>query len=356
MPTVTRNRNLIAGMNNIIIQREPRVKRYWKKAKSTELRPWMEKRDTFLRQATPIKKRVMRGVKCLASCSELKDIAGLFGVGVTTVQECYDDFIVAVNEVLPKKYIRWPATEEQYKGKAKRFEELWNWPMAVAAIDGCHFPYSPPIERSTDYYNFKGWYSCIAFAACDADGIVTYVKAGIPGRANDSTIFRSSQLFEKIQRDGFPTSSRFHQNVRIPYHVIGDSAFRLESWCLKPYTHRSELSPAKTYFNSRLSRARRIIENVFGQVKGRWRRILKRQECKIEKVAPVILAAFTLHNYCNAENAMYEENWDQEVALMEEGYEQPSSLGEVNNTPSCEDIRTALVKEFELNPLQFAIR
>ncbi|CAG7717853.1 unnamed protein product, partial [Allacma fusca] len=107
--------------------------------------PNMEKKDTFLRRAIPITKRVMIGVKCLASCSELKDIAGLFGVGVTTVQECFDDFVAAVNEVIPKKYILWPATEEEYKRKAKRFEDLWNWPMAVAAIDGCHFPCSPPV-------------------------------------------------------------------------------------------------------------------------------------------------------------------------------------------------------------------
>ncbi|CAG7690434.1 unnamed protein product, partial [Allacma fusca] len=86
-----------------------------------------------------------------------------FGVGVTTVQECFDDFVAAVNEVIPKTYILWPATEEEYKQKAKRFEDLWNWPMGVAAIDGCHFPCSPLVERCTDYYNFKGWYSCIAF-------------------------------------------------------------------------------------------------------------------------------------------------------------------------------------------------
>ena len=59
-------------------------------------------------------------------------------------------------------------SEKEYEQIAIDFEQRWQWPMAVGAIDGCHIPINAPIELATDYYNFKGWHSILCLAICDA--------------------------------------------------------------------------------------------------------------------------------------------------------------------------------------------
>ena len=41
--------------------------------------------------------------------------------------------------------------------------------MAVGCIDGSQFPVQPYKEQAQDYYNYKGWYSMLALAICDAN-------------------------------------------------------------------------------------------------------------------------------------------------------------------------------------------
>ena len=53
-----------------------------------------------------------------------------------------------------------------------------------------------------------------------------------------------------------------------PPVILGDGAFPLSSWIMKP--HRDAvLTPEKAYFNYRLSRARMIMVGAFDKLKGR---------------------------------------------------------------------------------------
>ena len=83
--------------------------------------------------------------------------------------------------------------------------------------------------------------------------------------------------------------------VETPPVILGDGAFPLRSWIMKPHGD-AVLTPEKAYFNCRLSRARMITECAFGKLKGRFRVLFRKCESKKETVKIVGLACVVLHN------------------------------------------------------------
>ena len=68
---------------------------------------------------------------------------------------------------------------------------------------------------------------------------------------------------------------------------------------MKPYTD-AVLSPKQRYFNYCLNRARMVTECAYGQLKGRWRVLLRKCESSAENVRTFALACMVLHNVCLA--------------------------------------------------------
>ena len=64
---------------------------------------------------------------------------------------------------------------------------------------------------------------------------------------------------------------------------------------MQPYP-KKELNNQKCTFNYRLSRARRVIENVFGILCAKWRIFRKPIIAKVENAENYVKAAVCLHN------------------------------------------------------------
>ena len=83
---------------------------------------------------------------------------------------------------------------------------------------------------------------------------------------------------------------------KIPFVIVGDNAFALKNYMMKPFPQRN-LTIEKRIYNYRHSRARRISENMFGILANRWRVFQTTMHLSPERATSVTLSALILHNY-----------------------------------------------------------
>ena len=67
---------------------------------------------------------------------------------------------------------------------------------------------------------------------------------------------------------GYPKIGKKVGSLLVPPLILGDAAFPLQPWLMKPCTNANP-TPQQRYYNYRLSRARMVTEVAFGQLKGR---------------------------------------------------------------------------------------
>lgn len=69
-------------------------------------------------------------------------------------------------------------------------------------------------------------------------------SCGFPGNSHDAVIFRSTDLWSRIQEGFIPVIGKTVGDVTVPPLIVGDSAFPLRTWLMKPYTNAALTPPA----------------------------------------------------------------------------------------------------------------
>lgn len=172
----------------------------------------------------------------------------------------------AIYKALQPEFLVVPHTESEWINIAKNFETLWQYPMCVGALDGKHIKISPPPASSSHYYNYKGDFSVVLLALVDAHLQFIYVDVGTNGRISDGGVWHKSTFKQSLDANllHIPAAGVLpNTKERVPCVIVADDAFPLTNSIMKPYPGKS-LNEKKRIFNYRLSRARRVSENAFG--------------------------------------------------------------------------------------------
>ena len=168
---------------------------------------------------------------------------------------------------------------ESLKSVVDGFFTKWSVPQCAGTIGSSHIANKPPLLNHTDYYNCKGWYSILFQAVVDHNYLFRDICVGWPGSVHDARVYANSKLYQNaIQGKILNGNKRKIANVDVPVYLIGDSAYPLSTFFMKPFDYNiTQLQDIKQY-NYRVSRARIVTENAFGQLKARWRRLSKQND------------------------------------------------------------------------------
>ena len=108
----------------------------------------------------------------------------------------------------------------------------------------------------------------------------------------------------------------------MPLLVVGDAAYPMLPFLVKGF--QGQTTEAQRAFNVKLNSARVVIEQAFGRLKCRWRRLLKRSEHYARNVPRIVLAATVLHNLVESAGDPFNHGWWGAVERANEVAPQPA--------------------------------
>lgn len=194
-----------------------------------------------------------------------------------------------------------PSTEDEWMKIVQEFNEKWNFPNCVGAIDGKHCIIQAPIKSGNDYFNnYKSTFSVVLMAIVDANYNFIYADVGCQGRISDGGVFRNTHFYEKLQNNelNLPHDQSLPQRQqKVPFVFIADDAFPLQTHIMKPYPGTHSKGSNKRVYNYRLSRGRRVVENAFGILSAVFRVLRKPMLLQPGKASEIIMACVHIHNY-----------------------------------------------------------
>ena len=152
-----------------------------------------------------------------------------------------------------------------------------------------------PVNSTSEYYNYKSFFSIVLFALVDADYNFLFVDIGCQGRISDSGVFKNTDLYKTIERKSLALPEETPlpgRHIHMPYVILGDEAFPLTENIMKPYSGTHSKGSRERIFNYRLSRARRVVENVLV-----FRILRKPMLLQPEKAEIIALTIVYVHNF-----------------------------------------------------------
>lgn len=194
--------------------------------------------------------------------------------------------------------MQFPKSANEWRNIAEEFETRWNFPHCLGAMDGKHVAITPPPESGSFFFNYKGYHSQVLFGVANANYELIYFNYGVNGRVSDGGVIQLTDLYTKLKNGtlNIPGCGMVG-NERLPYVFVADDAFSLTTNIMKPINRKIGTKENKI-FNYRLSRARRMIESVFGILVARFGVLQKPISfTSLDKVHNVVMACCYLHNY-----------------------------------------------------------
>lgn len=160
------------------------------------------------------------------------------------------------------------------------------------------------VRNVAGYFSRKGFYAVNCQVIVDKKKRILWRSIKCRGGEHDSNAFKKTKLYEQLVND-------YQTFIQNGFYLIGDSAYALASFLLKPFDGATPYSDEDS-FNFFLSSSRIYVECCFGEIDGRWGILWKPLAFSLGRNLAVIDAVMRLHNFI----VDYRERTNEDVALL----------------------------------------
>lgn len=156
-------------------------------------------------------------------------------MGKTTVRQIVLETCDAIWKLLSKIYVTEP-NEWEYRQIADEYNNRWNMPNCLGAMDGKHIYIQCPPKSHTMYFNYKKRFSIVLFAVCDDKYTFTNVCLGAYGSQSDGGIY--DELLPLLHRYIYNLKNCYFQAFSPKHNLAKDYAmgnylYQMKRYCLK---------------------------------------------------------------------------------------------------------------------------
>lgn len=236
----------------------------------------------------------------LATGNSIRSLHFEFLIGRSTISNIIRETCTAIWETMQGQYME-EITEQDWLNISLQFENKANFPHCVGSIDGKHIRLINPWGSSSEYFNYKKYFSIVLMAVADANYCFRFIDVGAYGHEGDSNILKGTNFGKKLYSNKLPLPQpsllpNDESGQLQPYVFVADEAFALCENLLRPYPSK-DLTYKKRIFNYRLSRARRYVECAFGIFANKWRIYHRPIDVSVDLVDIIVKATCVLHNF-----------------------------------------------------------
>ena len=266
----------------------------------------IRKQDTGARKALEPGLKLAVTLRFLATGDSYSTLMYGFLVAKNTICKFIGPVCQAIIDAFCRDFMETPDTQEEWREIEAVFRKRWDLPHCLGAIDGKHVALWCPPNTGSEYFNYKGHFSIVLMAVVDANYKFLNINVGAKGAGSDGGLFAAIDFKKDMDRGllDVPPAEPLpggDPNKPVPYFFVGDEAFPLKTWLMKPLPRRN-LTDAEAIYNYRISRARRVVENAFGILAARFRCLLRPMQLRPEKAIKVVIACCCLHNMLRTHN------------------------------------------------------
>lgn len=177
-------------------------------------------------------------LRFLAAGISQQALAASYKLGTATVSNIVKEVCRALWVGLKDDFLKFPLGD-QWEVIREGFWSEWNYPNCVGAIDGKHVRVRAPANSGSSFFNYKGFFSFILMAACDAKYRFTFVDVGAYGRDSDAGVFGRTNFGAQLIQGRLPLPPQAPLpglDIWTPSVFVADEAFPQKVNLMRPYS------------------------------------------------------------------------------------------------------------------------
>ncbi|XP_041376732.1 protein ALP1-like [Gigantopelta aegis] len=170
-------------------------------------------------------------IRYLAFGDSYRSLAYFFRMPHNIISKVVREVCASIVEEYSPEVFSTPSTPDSCRVVADRFGSRWSFHIAIKCSK----------DSDSLYYNYTDFFSTLLLALVDGDYYkFLWADVGTNGSASDCSVFNSSTLSTALMDNTLrlpPPESLPNDDRDTPFFLVGDDAFPLRTWMMKPFSH-----------------------------------------------------------------------------------------------------------------------